>query len=720
MSLTIWRRIPGLTLGALLMSASVVNAQNPRELFERARMLDESNQNLSEAIKLYSQVVNQANEQRALAARAQYRMAVLYDRLGRKADAQRNYQAVVTHYSDQAVARQARARIVKPGPAKNSTAEKVASSNGLAVRRLWSGDGVDLYGSPSPDGRYVSFTDWSTGDLAIRDLTGGSNQRITNKGTWSQSNQFAEYSRISTDGRQVAYAWFNDKGFYDLRIVDVDGRNPRILHSNPELKYIRPWAWFPDGKHLVAVFSRSGPVNQIVLVSTANGSVRTLKTLDWRVPLRLSVSSDARWIAYDFPPLEDSPKNDIYLLSTDSTRELRLVEHPAHDRVLGWSPDGERLVFASDRTGTISIWSLRVRSGNPQGVPELIRPDVGQITPLGLARDGSLYYGTGDTRDVLIGQFDAATGNIHSSKNASDRDIGANAFADWSHDGEQLAYLSQRVTRSGTRSRMIVIRSLKTGAERELIPKFTFRANHRSGPRWSPDGRFLLVVGSDEKNRFGIYRINTETAEVSPVVQVDPGLSYPDWTADGKVIYSRRTDRADANDYLVMRDPETAEERILHKSRHIHVIAISPDKQYLAFATELEPTNIEPAMSNGLMILRVSGGQPKELLRLPATEEVTGLVWSPEGRGLFFITGDGKVSQQRTQVFRISVGGGKPEPVKLELPLINGERHFMGLRFHPDGKRVAFTDSSNATAEILVMENFLPSAPPRKATASRR
>jgi hypothetical protein len=55
-------------LGSLL-AISALPQQNPRELFERARMLDESNQNLTEAIKLYRQVVTQAKDQRALAAR---------------------------------------------------------------------------------------------------------------------------------------------------------------------------------------------------------------------------------------------------------------------------------------------------------------------------------------------------------------------------------------------------------------------------------------------------------------------------------------------------------------------------------------------------------------------------------------------------------------------------------------------------------------------------
>src|SRR2546428_2301300 len=126
------RTIATITIATLLFAGSTFAQQNPREIFERARMLDESNQNLAEAIKLYSQVVSQSNEQRALAARAQYRIGVLYERLGRKAEAQRAYQAVVKQYGDQSdVASRARAKL--PAPAvKNEKGRMKAVAAGSA------------------------------------------------------------------------------------------------------------------------------------------------------------------------------------------------------------------------------------------------------------------------------------------------------------------------------------------------------------------------------------------------------------------------------------------------------------------------------------------------------------------------------------------------------------------------------------------------------------
>ncbi|MEW6208224.1 MAG: tetratricopeptide repeat protein [Acidobacteriota bacterium] len=96
----------------LLLAIGAFAQQSAREIYERAQLLDESNQNLTEAIRLYNQVIAQAKDQRALAARSQYRIGLLYNRLGRRAEAQRAFRTVVSQYPDQAdVARRAQALI---------------------------------------------------------------------------------------------------------------------------------------------------------------------------------------------------------------------------------------------------------------------------------------------------------------------------------------------------------------------------------------------------------------------------------------------------------------------------------------------------------------------------------------------------------------------------------------------------------------------------------
>jgi hypothetical protein len=46
------------------------------------------------------------------------------------------------------------------------------------TRRLWSGRDVDSLGSPSPDGKLLSHVDWSTGNLAVRELATGQSRAV--------------------------------------------------------------------------------------------------------------------------------------------------------------------------------------------------------------------------------------------------------------------------------------------------------------------------------------------------------------------------------------------------------------------------------------------------------------------------------------------------------------------------------------------------------------
>ena len=109
--------------------------------------------------------------------------------------------------------------------------------SGMVARQVWA-SGADTFGAPSPDGRYLSFVDWETGDLAVRDLASDQNRRITNKGSWSESEEYAESSAVSPDSRQIAYAWFNNDNFYELRLIAASGGQPRVLFRDKEVFWI--------------------------------------------------------------------------------------------------------------------------------------------------------------------------------------------------------------------------------------------------------------------------------------------------------------------------------------------------------------------------------------------------------------------------------------------------------------------------------------------------
>jgi len=56
-------------------------------------------------------------------------------------------------------------------------------STPLVARRVWGGPDVDLFGGVSPDGRYLSFVDWESGNIAVRELATGETRLVTASAT---------------------------------------------------------------------------------------------------------------------------------------------------------------------------------------------------------------------------------------------------------------------------------------------------------------------------------------------------------------------------------------------------------------------------------------------------------------------------------------------------------------------------------------------------------
>ena len=299
--------------------------------------------------------------------------------------------------------------------------------------------------------------------------------------------------------------------------------------------------------------------------------MRVLKTLDWRAPIGASFSPDGRYIAYDFPPQEDSPKRDIFLLAADGSQETPLIEHPANDLFPFWAPDGKRILFSSDRTGSLGAWLIQVADGKPLGSPEFVKADLGQ-DPLGFTRNGAFYYGlTNSVNDVYTATLDLATGTLLSSptkvsRRETTRDLGLNFAPDWSPDGQYQAYFSQRGRRR-VDPLMIVIHSVDTDEVRDLLPQLPYIQEYR-GLRSSPHGQSLLVSGGDNKGRYGFYRIDAQTGEATPVVQSDLHIrsyAHPKLSPDGRAIFYHRRESITNKYSIVVRNLESGEEReLLH------------------------------------------------------------------------------------------------------------------------------------------------------------
>lgn len=519
----------------------------------------------------------------------------------------------------------------------------------VAPRLVWSGPDVTLLGGPSRDGKYLSYADPRTGNLAIREIATGATRALTSKPPGSK--EFAYFSAISPDSRHVAYAWFNAQGYYDLRVIGIDGAGQRVLYSNQEAGFVQPCAWSSDSKYILTLFFRTDNISQIVMAPADGSPAKILRSLNWVYPKRMDLSPDGRLVVYDSFSSESSGDRTIYLLSVDGARERKLISQPGNYLFPLWTPDGRGIVYSSDRSGTMDLWELVVEDGAPHGEPRLLRRDVGRFLPMGVTAGGELYYGlrSGST-DVFVTTLAAPA---HDARRATLRFPGRNTSPEWAPDGKSLAYLSRRGSENfGQESRAIVIRSLQDDNERELLPKLA----HIERVRWGPDGKTFLASGSDNKGRGGLYTVDFATAEVKPLI-AEAGAPFTGFegvwsTNGGQVFYIR-------NGELRCREITSGVESTLYRGERLGHLAVSRDGKWVAVGAGEE-----------IVLAPVTGGD----LRSIAFKGLTDLEW---GRTL--IAGKG------AELWRIPTTGG--DPVKIDSP--NNRSGAFSL--HPDGERVALT-----------------------------
>ncbi|MEE9390043.1 MAG: tetratricopeptide repeat protein, partial [Candidatus Aminicenantaceae bacterium] len=715
-------------------------AQNGYDLFQKALAKERGEGNLEEAISLYQKVVKEASDE-SLAAKAQLRIGICYEKLGLKKakQAQKAFQKVIDNYPSQT-------DTVKVAKEKLSVLMKAQTvidkgDNEFRIRKVWDYarmGGRGNMGRPSPDGRYLLYADMGSLNVCALEFATKKKHFITKERVPPASKDSSSKKPIefhlggsiwSPDGKKVAYSWLKFKNVFELndawdkqwnlkdsskelRTIGFDGSNPKVLYSDDNLEEVNPLDWSQDGRHILAEFIRKDKTRQLVTISVAEGSVRVLKTFD-RLPrddgFRIGefFSPAGRHVVFDSQQ-ENSSNRDIFLLSPDGNHEVALVEHPADDFVLGWTSDGKSLIFASDRTGTASIWAIRVSQGRSHGDPVLIKKDMGSFSPKGFDKKGSFYYAHETTvNDVYIAEIDSKTREILSKpKKASEHFVGSAMHPDWSPDGKYLAYISYPEYEQDALNpkSVIFIRSIERGKEREIH----IGLRYIWGTCWSPDGRFILTVGSEKEGHEGFYQIDAKTGNFTSILQFNKGdiVGAPVWSRDGKKIFCIYKHPEQKIARVMMFDLASKEKKEIHRDNFQRYylggrpffpqdLVLSPDGQFLAFNVRERETR-----ESILKIIPISGGEVREVVRWKKGKIIDTADWTPDGKELLFA----ESRFQRGYKFnfwKISVEGGEPQKLGLQM-----DRVYV-LRINPDGQRIAFR-AGQRIKEIYAMDNFLP------------
>jgi Tol biopolymer transport system component len=562
----------------------------------------------------------------------------------------------------------------------------------------------------------MAFTHWDSGDLAIRDMSTGQVKRLMVKtGTGKDSDSYVETPILSPDLRQIVYLWDPDQkdAHVQLRIVANEiGAKTRVLVDDKENTWYTLTAWSPDGKSVLAIISKKDKTDQLARVTISDGSVRVLKSVGWRFRggswSHPNYSPDGQYIVYSAravnpskdPPAPTDPKDEhIYLIAADGSSETEIVKTAGINRNPIWTADGKNILFTSDRTGRIDLWSVAVQSGRALGNASPVRPDLGDISPLGI-HGGSYYYESHQQGTELIRIMDG----VNSNAKPFETFVGVGPA--WSPDGKSIAFKRRHLggTQKGngaTDDYDLVVHSLETGEERMYPTSLGFTGN--GAPVWFHDSGSVMtgLHGSDGPK--GVYRIDLKTGEWTKLPVTGGGL--PALSPDDRTLYNRRNPdnmpvRIMSNDMVTGQDrqifviPGTG--RIQGPS-----LALSPDGKTLALGW----MDRFPEKGTRLHIgtISVDGSNFHEVFTRTDTLFGAGsIAWSKDGRSILF-NQEQPGGATHWALMQVPADGSAGASVIAPGPT-NGAGWF---DLSPDGSRFVIGLSEGRQSEVWALDNVL-------------
>jgi len=246
----------------------------------------------------------------------------------------------------------------------------VMNADGYGLTRLTDDPAVDSSAAWSPDGKRIVFSSTRDGGgLFVMNADGSGQTRLTDYPAGSGQPAW------SPNGKRIAFVLTDGYGNSEIHVMNAApleggtrGTNAVNLTDNPAADY-GP-AWSPDGTRIAFMSDRDGNVeiyvmNAAPLEGGTRGSNAVNLTKNWANDSRPAWSPNGQRIAFASDRWGNS---EIYVMNADGSNAMNLTDNAADDFQPAWSPDGTRIAFTSDRDGN---WEIYVMNADGSGQTNL-------------------------------------------------------------------------------------------------------------------------------------------------------------------------------------------------------------------------------------------------------------------------------------------------------------------------------------------------------------
>jgi Tol biopolymer transport system component len=437
--------------------------------------------------------------------------------------------------------------------------------------RLTDDPGDDVNPVWSPDGRWLAVSDKTSAEepfsLFLLSTETGERRHVTSP----PASVVGDCSpAFSPDGKHLGFVRVISAVVGEVYLVSVNGGEPKRLTFDGA--GVSNLAWTPNGREIVFA-SRHGGKSRLFRVPVEGGGAEWLAATGSEAHYP-AFSRDGSRLAWR----QNTSDEDIFRLALKSGSEnvpplTSLIISTALEISPRYSPDGRRIAFVSNRSGSDEIWVCDSDGENPIRLTSFHGPLAGSPS---WSPDGKrIVFDCRPEGNADIYVVSAEGGQPRRLTTDPAEDI----VPSWSRDGRWIYFTSNRNADGGSGRLQIWKMPADGGEAVQMTRQGGFE------PMESPDGRWLYF--SQDRGSSLICRMPTGGGAEAPLFDFHQKNYSRVWTVAGEGVYfavasSNTKSAIKFFSFSTGAEKTVAEvDRVLPSS--VSGLTISPDGRWLLF-----------------------------------------------------------------------------------------------------------------------------------------